>query len=166
MHGRIYTDYMSKEKEAVATFFGAADIRINGTRPWDMQVHDERLYQRLLQGGSLGLGETYMEKWWDSERVDLLFEKLLRIQKQRVLTLPLLLLSVKARLLNLQTLFRSRQVVDVHYDLSNELYTSFLDPYNQYTCGYFKDTDDLDTAQVKKLELICKKLELKEKMGW
>src|SRR5690606_19068729 len=37
-------------------------------------------------------------------------------------------------------------------------YMSFLDPYNQYTCGYFKDTDDLDAAQEAKLDLVCRKL--------
>ena len=39
---------------------------------------------------------------------------------------------------------------------------SFLDPYNQYTCGYFKDTADLNEAQEKKMDLICKKLQLRK----
>src|SRR5207247_100513 len=53
-------------------------------------------------------------------------------------------------------------VIEEHYDLSNELYMSFLDPYNQYTCGYFKNTTDLNQAQEQKLDLICRKLSLKQ----
>ncbi|MDB5238548.1 MAG: Cyclopropane-fatty-acyl-phospholipid synthase [Candidatus Kaiserbacteria bacterium] len=159
--GTIYNARMSREKDAVTKFFKDADIEVNGTRPWDIVVHDDRLYKRLLRAGSVGLGEAYMEKWWDSERVDLLFEKLLRVQKKRVLTLQLILLSIKARIFNRQTRFQARQVVDIHYDLSNELYMSFLDPYNQYTCGYFENTDDLNEAQIQKLDLICRKLQLK-----
>jgi cyclopropane-fatty-acyl-phospholipid synthase len=69
---------------------------------------------------------------------------------------------LKAKVLNLQSLSGARQVIDAHYDLGNDLYMSFLDPYNQYTCGYFKDTEDLNTAQIQKMDLICRKLQLKE----
>ena len=62
--------------------------------------------------------------------------------------------------LNMQNRVRSRRVIKKHYDLDVNLYLSFLDPYNQYTCGYFKDTDDLDRAQEQKLDLICRKLML------
>jgi hypothetical protein len=48
----------------------AADIAVNGSRPWDLQVHDERLYLRCLLQGSLGFGEAYMEGWWDCEAID------------------------------------------------------------------------------------------------
>ena len=127
-----------------------------------MQVHDERLYGRLLSHGSLGLGEAYMEKWWDAERIDLTVEKLLRSYGNQKITLPVVWLALKAWVFNLQSRSGARQVIDEHYDLSNDLYMSFLDPYNQYTCGYFKNTDDLNIAQEQKLDLICRKLELKK----
>ena len=63
----------------------------------------------------------------------------------------------------MQSKLRSRKVAKKHYDLSPALYESFLDPYNQYTCGYFKDTNDLNKAQEQKLDLICKKLKLSSK---
>jgi cyclopropane-fatty-acyl-phospholipid synthase len=47
-----------------------AGIEIGGTRPWDIQIHDERLYGRLAAFGSLGLGESYMDGWWDAESID------------------------------------------------------------------------------------------------
>jgi cyclopropane-fatty-acyl-phospholipid synthase len=52
-------------------------------------------------------------------------------------------------------------VIEAHYDPGSDIILSFLDPYNQYTCGYWKDCNDLNTAQEKKLDLICRKLELK-----
>jgi len=64
--------------------------------------------------------------------------------------------------LNLQTKKGSKKVAEQHYNLSTKLYMSFLDAYNQYTCGYFKNTDDLNTAQEQKLQLICSKLQLKK----
>jgi cyclopropane-fatty-acyl-phospholipid synthase len=152
---------MSNAKDVVQDVFQKADIKIDGTRPWDIQIHDERFYSRLLSYGSLGLGESYMEKWWDAERIDLLVEKLLRSHGNQKVTLPVILLALKARLFNLQSRAGARKVIDAHYDLSNDLYMSFLDPYNQYTCGYFKNTEELNTAQEQKLELICKKLQLK-----
>src|SRR3989344_4189989 len=152
-----------KEKETVEKILYKVGVEINGSEAWDIQVHNERLYIRVLAQGSLGLGEAYMEKWWDCERVDLFIEKLLRSGKYaNEINLPLILLGIKARLLNLQSRTGARKVIEKHYDLSNELYMSFLDPYNQYTCGFFQETSDLDEAQVKKLELICKKLQLKE----
>ena len=79
-----------------------------------------------------------------------------------------------AILFNLQSLSRSRIVAERHYDLGNDLFQGFLDPYLQYSCAYFKDMHgcpdtqsddevghDLEQAQRAKMRLICQKLELK-----
>ena len=56
----------------------------------------------------------------------------------------------------------NKQNVGYHYDLSNAFYEQFLDREMVYTCGYFRDwTNDLDTAQRDKLDMICRKLRLK-----
>lgn len=154
---------MFKEKDVVFKILQKAGVEVNGKQPWDIQVHNEKLYERVLSQGSLGLGEAYMEQWWDCERIDLFIEKILRAkQYANATTLPLLLLAIKARFLNLQSRKGARTVIDKHYDLSNELYMSFLDTYNQYTCGFFQETHDLDKAQEQKLDLICQKLYLKK----
>lgn len=152
---------MTREKAVAEKLLAQAGITINGRDPWDIQVHDERFYKRVLTQGSLGLGESYMEKWWDCERVDLFLEKVLRANVRVKITASLVWLAIKALFSNRQSKERARQAIDVHYDLSNELYLSFLDPYVQYTCGYFENTDSLDEAQIKKMDLICRKLELK-----
>jgi cyclopropane-fatty-acyl-phospholipid synthase len=140
-----------------------ADITIGGERPWDMQVHDPRLYARVLRQGNLGLGEAYMDGWWDAKALDQFIAKALgaHLDQSVQFTLADLFTMAKAYLFNLQTSSRASEVAEKHYDLDIALYTSFLDPYNQYSCGYFKGTEDLATAQEQKLDLICKKLGLK-----
>jgi cyclopropane-fatty-acyl-phospholipid synthase len=139
-----------------------ADVQIGGGRPWDIHVHDARFYPRVLAEGELGLGEAYMDGWWDCEALDEFFHRVLSARLQRHLKLnprrALQLLG--SRIVNMQTKRGARKVAHQHYDLSAELYMSFLDPYNQYTCAYFEDTDQLNTAQEQKLELICRKLQL------
>jgi cyclopropane-fatty-acyl-phospholipid synthase len=61
------------------------------------------------------------------------------------------------------SLDRDRQAVTYHYDLSNEFFSLFLDERMVYTCAYFADeAQGLDAAQVRKLDLICRKLRLRE----
>ncbi len=55
-----------------------ADIRINGSRAWDIQLHHTGFFKRVLQQGSLGLGESYMEGWWDCQALDQLFYRIMR----------------------------------------------------------------------------------------
>jgi cyclopropane-fatty-acyl-phospholipid synthase len=154
---------MNKYKQFIQDQLRTAGIEINGHNPWDIQVHNDNLYARIMSQGSLGFGEAYMDGWWDAERID---ETVYRIARAGLLekikpNLSLLWQAVQARLFNRQSQTRARQVAEQHYNLGNDLYESFLDPYNQYTCGYFKDTDDLNQAQTNKLKLICDKLELK-----
>lgn len=139
-----------------------AGILINGPNPWDIQVKDERVYSRVLREKSLGLGESYMDGWWDCERLDELVCRVLRsglADKIRG-NITYLLRLLPAVLFNLQSRRRSRHIAERHYDLGNDLFLSFLDPYNQYSCAYFEGTNDLEQAQVNKLALICGKLNL------
>lgn len=57
----------------------------------------------------------------------------------------------------------NKDYIQFHYDVGNEFYQLFLDPRMQYSCGYFRDWENsLEQAQTDKLELICRKLRLKE----
>jgi cyclopropane-fatty-acyl-phospholipid synthase len=149
-------------KSIIERILKKSDIEINGLREWDIQIHNPRLYSRVLKHGTLGLGEAYMEGWWDCKRLDLFFEKLLRANTKEFPNWQILMTKLRAKMLNMQSLNNSKKVAKEHYDLGNDLYQSFLDPYNQYTCGYFENTDELNEAQEKKLDLICRKLQLKK----
>jgi cyclopropane-fatty-acyl-phospholipid synthase len=144
-----------------------AGIELNSANPnaWDMQVHDPRFYRRVLLGGSLALGRSYMDGWWEVEALDQFFEKLTEAHlDEEVLPWDTLIRNLRAKILNLQNQVRSIQVAREHYDLSPFLYEQFLDPeYMQYTCGYYSDGNEtLDEAQKKKLRRICDKLDLQE----
>jgi cyclopropane-fatty-acyl-phospholipid synthase len=150
----------------IAGLLERADVRINGDRPWDIRLHDERLLRRVLRQGSLGLGESYMDGWWDCDRLDEFFSRILRVYNEQPLPVDLRTATeyIFFRLFNLQTLRGALTVAEKHYNLGNDFYEAMLDPYMQYSCGYFLDTDNLQTAQEQKLDLICRKLQLEKGM--
>ena len=149
----------------VAEIFAAAGIEIGGNRPWDLQVYDARFYQGLLAEGSIAAGESYMDGWWDAEALDELCTRVHRSGlSAKVGEWEILWLALKARLFNRQTRSRSATVAQEHYNLANDIYQAMLDPWMQYTCGYWKDAATLDEAQEHKLRLICRKIQLEPGM--
>lgn len=139
-----------------------ADVRINGQRPWDITVHDERLYLRVLLGGTLALGEAYMDGWWDTKKLDEFSFHILRVRmdKKIFLRIPKPVYFLKNKLLNRQKGRRRFKVAKQHYDAGNDLYERTLGPTMGYTCGYWKDAQTLDEAQTAKMDLACRKLGL------
>ncbi len=65
-------------EKTVRDLLKEADIEVYGQRPWDIQVKDSRFYERVLSQASLGLGESYVEGWWEVESIDGLVERMLR----------------------------------------------------------------------------------------
>ncbi|HSI48984.1 MAG TPA: cyclopropane fatty acyl phospholipid synthase [Ideonella sp.] len=163
-------------RDALQRLLELADVRLGGDRPWDMRpapgatAQFEQLPQRVLAEGSLGLGEAYMDGWWVADRLDQLFERLLKARlDQRVTPWPVLWHGLKAKLLNLQNPRRAFQVGERHYDLGNDFYQAMLDQRMTYTCAYWAGkppavAEQLDAAQEAKLDLVCRKLGLKPGM--
>ena len=149
-------------ERSVRALLALADIQVGGNRPWDVQVHNPDFYARFLSQGSLGLGEAYMDGWWDSPRLDETFNKALsaRLEDRLRMNWPLALDLLKARLFNRQNKAMSKTVAEIHYNLGNDFYADMLDPYMQYTCAYWKNAQTLDEAQTAKLDLVCRKLDL------
>jgi cyclopropane-fatty-acyl-phospholipid synthase len=143
-----------------------ADIRINGSRPWDINVHNEGFYPRVLRQGSVGLGESYMDGWWDCGELDQFFAKIFAadIDRHATFSLRAISLLVKAIIFNVQTKSRSNKVVKEHYDLGNELFKAMLDRRMVYTCGRWRQAANLNEAQEAKLDFVCRKLDLKPGM--
>ena len=143
-----------------------AGIQVNGPSASDIQVKNPDFFKRVLQEGSLGLGESYMDGWWECDRLDIFFTKVLRagLEKQLPRHLKDTLRIAGARLFNLQSKKRAWIVGKEHYDLGNDLFTRMLDPQMQYSCAYWKEAEKLEDAQIAKLRLICEKLQLKPGM--
>jgi cyclopropane-fatty-acyl-phospholipid synthase len=142
-----------------------ANIQVDGSQPWDMQLHADGVPERALAQGNLGLGEAYMEGAWDAAELDQFFFHLLRAKlDDQVQPARLLMHALRVRLFNRQNARRAWEVGKVHYDLSNAFYEAMLDPRMTYTCGYWKDATTLAEAQEAKLDLICRKLHLEPGM--
>ena len=142
-----------------------ADVRIDGSRPWDIQVFNDGLYEKVFSHGTLGAGECYMAGWWDCEKLDQFFHRLLssRIDEQ-LKNWKDCCRSFQAKLLNLQSRGRAYQVGKHHYDIGNDLYERMLDKRMIYSCAYWNGASDLDAAQEAKLDLVCRKLKLEPGM--
>lgn len=143
-----------------------AGIKVNGSNPWDMRVHDARAYDQILSKWSLGLGESFVNGYWDCERLDEMLTRLLRVDLNMAVhgraKFRLLAEIARARLFNLQSTKRAFQVGERHYDTGNDVFQSILDSKMIYSCAYWEFAHDLEQAQTDKLELICRKLELKK----
>jgi len=143
-----------------------ADVEVNGSRPWDIQVKNPQFFRRVLQEGSLGLGESYMDGWWECDQLDMFFYRVLkhRLDQQLPHHFKDTLRIAAARLTNLQSKKRAWIVGKEHYDLGNDLFSLMLDSHMQYSCGYWKQADSLEQAQHAKLTMICDKLQLQPGM--
>ncbi len=146
-----------------------ADIRVDGDRPWDVRVHDDRLYQRVLSHGTLGLGEAYMDGWWTCDALD---DMVCRAQRSdipnRLMSPATLVRIAQAKVMNLQSGRRAFEVGERHYDIGNDLYARMLGERMMYSCAYWRGASGaagtLDEAQLAKLALIANKLRLEPGM--
>ncbi|HTX78226.1 MAG TPA: cyclopropane fatty acyl phospholipid synthase [Longilinea sp.] len=157
---------MATSEAVIRELLDLAGIKINGNQPWDLQVHDDRLYDRILRDSSLGLGEAYMDGWWDCESVDSFIDRVLKAHLDEKVkgNFGIAFQALMAKLFNRQSSARAYEVGERHYDLGNELYLAMLDKRLNYTCGYWKSAHNLDEAQEAKLELVCKKIGIRPGM--
>jgi cyclopropane-fatty-acyl-phospholipid synthase len=152
----------SRSESLVREIFASAGVGVEGRSTGDILVKNHGFYDRLVQEASIGLGESYMDGWWECDELDLFIEKLLRVDIKKKLTgsLRLKLLTLQAVFTNMQSRVRAKQVAEAHYDLGNDLYEVMLDERMVYTCAYWKNAKTLGEAQEHKLDLICKKAAL------
>jgi len=155
-----------KCKKITEEILELAGVKINGSNPWDIQIHNEEFYRRAITEGELGIGESYMDGWWDAGKVDELIYKILTAQLDKKIrrNFPILFRFFTTQIFNLQSKRRAFIIGEKHYDLGNELFQHMLDKRMNYSCAYWKDADSLDEAQDNKLELICRKLYLEPGM--
>lgn len=152
-----------KERDVIQRILAAAGIAINGRNPWDLNVKNEGFYSRVIREGSVGLGESYMDGWWDCECLPEFFTRLLPSDPERRLrkNLKMLLYVFQTAVLNPGRRSKAFQIGERHYDIGNDLYRQMLDKRMVYSCAYWKDASNLDDAQEAKLDLICRKLGLR-----
>jgi cyclopropane-fatty-acyl-phospholipid synthase len=151
------------EKDRIIAMLGRSGVTVNGSDPWDIKIHDDRLWTRLFAEGSLGLGEAYMDGLWDCEDLAEFFNRVIRggMHETLGLTPNLVWQVVQAKFLNMQTIARSKRVAKMHYS-ETDAYRASLDKRMTGSCGYWPEgVTNVDEAQEAKLDLICRKIGLK-----
>ncbi|MGO2414716.1 MULTISPECIES: cyclopropane fatty acyl phospholipid synthase [Cobetia] len=160
----------TRHRQVTERLLKGSGVRLNGDQPWDICVRHPDLFRRVLHQGSLGLGEAYMEGWWDCEQIDEMIYRLLKHGLgHRAHTFgERIAYRLQAGVINLQSRRRAGEVGKVHYDFGNDLFTLMLDTTLCYSCGYWKGLattpDNLQLAQEAKLDLACRKLGLEPGM--
>lgn len=157
---------MKSTKQYASEILNLAGIEVNGSNAWDIQVHHPQLFNRVFQHGSLGLGESYMDGWWDCEHLDQFFERILRADLEPKISKywKMLFRAFLLRMTQLNAKAHAFEIGAKHYDLGNDLFTLMLDSRMNYSCGYWAKADNLEQAQIDKLDYICKKLNLRASM--
>ncbi len=153
---------IGKLRRIIQEILHPAGISVDGSSPWDLRIKDERFFKRVLRDGSLGLGESFMDGWWECDCLDEFFCRLLPLRPKEAVkkNLKIQFDILKAVVFNLASSSRAFTVGERHYDLGNELFRMMLDRRMVYSCGYWKDAGNLNDAQEAKLDLICRKLGL------
>lgn len=162
---KVQSLFTENAKKQVINLLSLAGITVNGNNPWDIKVHNEDFYVKVLGGGALALGEAYMDKLWDCESLDQFFTHALNANLENSIKKnPRVVADILVtKLFNLQK--RSDAFSNAkHYNLDNDLFAKMLDKRMIYTCAYWKDAANLDEAQEHKLDLVCRKLYLKPGM--
>ena len=137
----------SRSEEIIEELLRNAEIKINRDNPQDIIVHNKRFYDRILSEGSLGLGESYMEKWWDCRSLDELFNNITtyNLAEHAKENYEVKLNYLRNIIFNNRSLKKSRRVINQHYNIGNDLYFSMLGgnplendnhAFIQYTCAY------------------------------
>ncbi|AYV78226.1 MAG: cyclopropane-fatty-acyl-phospholipid synthase [Edafosvirus sp.] len=139
---------------------------LKNKRDWDIVINDKTYFNDIINSGTIGIGESYMDGKWDCDSLDVLYDKIIFNKLDKNFQFENIADKIKiiiSYLFNQQSKGdKSYEVEDVHYNIGNDLYENMLGNTMAYSCGYWTLTNNLDQAQINKFELICKKLQLKQ----
>ncbi|MGH8032318.1 MAG: class I SAM-dependent methyltransferase [Luteimonas sp.] len=131
-----------------------------------LEVLDDAFYRRIALNGSVGAGEAYIDGQWHCDDLVALVRLMVR-NRDRLDALETGLARVGAwalrgwEALRPNTRSGSRRNISAHYDLGNSLFELFLSPDMMYSSAMYASTDEsLETASFRKLDAICRKLQL------
>ncbi len=157
-HGRLL---LTDDGEQLEFGDAAAELQIH------MEILDPAFYRAVATNGSVGAGEAYMDGLWRCDNLVGLMQLLVRNRD--------LLDGMESGLARLggmamrgwhalrrNTRDGSRRNIAAHYDLGNDFFSLFLSPDLMYSSAIWTDpSDTLEIASTRKLERICRKLDLK-----
>jgi len=150
----------------LAQLLASADIHLNGNRAWDIHINHPHLLTRLLKQGGVALGDSYMDGWWECQAIDQMLERAMRARLHEKLQTPRAWWeSLRGRMRHSDSEGPSRIVGRMHYQVGNPVYQAMFDTHMTHSCAYWVEgAQTLEEAQLAKLEMICRKLQLKPGM--
>ena len=153
-------------KELCLELLAKAEIPLNRSKKYGIEVYNEKLWDRIISKRQLGLAEAYMDGWWECDAIDEFLTRLLDINVlENMKPSPKLFFHwAKSTFINRQTKSKADKNAKYHYNIGNDLYSRMLDKEMIYSCAYWKRAKTLDKAQIDKLDLICRKLDIKPGM--
>ncbi|MBM3741745.1 MAG: cyclopropane fatty acyl phospholipid synthase [Actinobacteria bacterium] len=156
----------SSSKKLCATLLERASVPVDSSEPYSIRVHNQKIWDRVVAQRQLGLGEAYIDGWFDCDALDEMLTRLVSVDATNALPFrPSLLMNVlRSSISNNQTRKRASLNAKHHYNIGNDLYERMLDKRMIYSCAYWLNSDDLDSAQEAKLDLVCQKLRLEPGM--
>ncbi|HVN52618.1 MAG TPA: class I SAM-dependent methyltransferase [Acidimicrobiales bacterium] len=131
-----------------------------------MHVHHPGLYRRVLTSGSVGLGESYADGWWDTDDLATVLRVLDRNVRRadpahravRRVTAPL---ADPVRRLRRQDLRRDKDDIRAHYDLGNDFFERLLDESMTYSSAIFPSAGStLFEGSIHKIDRLCQRVGL------
>ena len=157
-HGLIHFDDGFENHSYGSLAFGGLEANLH--------VADQRFFQKLLSGGSMGFAESYLSGWWSSDDLTALLRILYRnLDKFESVDSGISRIALAAaRLMHRwarNTISGSRRNIAAHYDLSDKFFELFLDRSMMYSSAYYQHASmSLEQAAIAKLDQLCRKLNL------
>tara|TARA_B100000686_G_scaffold6530_1_gene6442 strand:- start:464 stop:1645 length:1182 start_codon:yes stop_codon:yes gene_type:complete len=144
----------------VSKKFGTGEPKVT------IEIVSPKFYKRAVLSGDLGFAESYAKSEWFTDDLTNLITILI-INKDKLSGLDIgwsFLSKIFARIGHWRrrnTLSGSKRNIQDHYDLSNEMFMTFLDDTMTYSCGYFATEDDsLYQSQINKIDKILDKADI------
>lgn len=172
MFGSIYKNFLMKFLGNIKE--GTIVLKDNGVQTFgtgspivNIEVLNSKFYKRAVLAGDLGFAESYAKGEWNTDDLTNLIIILIN-NKDNLGNLNMkwsFLSKIVARVGHWRrknTISGSKKNIQDHYDLSNELFSIFLDETMTYSCGVFKSKETtLHEAQIRKIDMIIEKAQLK-----
>jgi cyclopropane-fatty-acyl-phospholipid synthase len=141
--------------------FGDLDAELTA----ELTVHRWRFFRKLVCGASVGVGESYMDGDWEADDLVSLFRILVANRKALRALTPATLVNIAGDVmvhrLRDNRLGQAQRNIAAHYDLSNELYRTFLDDTMTYSAAVFEHPgQSLEDAQLAKYRLLAERIRI------
>jgi cyclopropane-fatty-acyl-phospholipid synthase len=158
-----YGQLTIRDAKGIHVFKGSAGLT---THVVSIDIHNAKVYKKVLLNGSLAAGETYVEGYWDVDNLTKFIEIIIK-NTEIFAKIDGNFAKFSNLMIRFAQTFKNNNISQIkkniiaHYDLGNEFFSQFLDPTMMYSCAIFEPEDiTLVKAAAQKIDIICQQLQL------